>query len=211
MLSQIEVAKHLLKINAIKLKPHQPFRWASGLQSPIYCDNRKILSHPGVRKDIHVALSELSSGFGNVEAISGVATAGIAHGMMVASLLDLPFSYVRSSPKSHGAGNQVEGEIPKGLNCVVIEDLISTGGSSLQAVELLRNEGVQVLGVAAIFSYQFSQAEKRFTDANCRFNSLSNYEALMEAANEENLFSEAEMDSLRYWKKNPEAWSQQFD
>lgn len=210
MLSEFEVAKHLLKINAIKLNPGNPFVWASGLKSPIYCDNRKILSYPELRSKIHEGLMALAITFDNLEAVSGVATAGIAHGMMVASMLELPFSYVRSSAKSHGAQNQIEGEIPIGKRCIVIEDLISTGLSSLKAVEVLREEQVNVLGVISIFSYQLKKAEENFSKYACDQKSLSNYGALLEAAQNNSMFSSDELVSLQSWRNDPEGWSKNF-
>src|SRR5476651_2647026 len=171
-----KVAEFLLQIKAIKLQPDNPFTWASGWKSPIYCDNRITLSHPTVRTYIRQKLTQLiQEKFGAVGCIAGVATAGIPQGVLVAQELGLPFIYVRSKPKDHGTGNLIEGEVMQGKRVVVIEDLISTGKSSLQAVEALRKAGYQVAGLAAIFTYQFDVATENFKEAKCPFVTLSNY------------------------------------
>ena len=173
MLSEIDLAKELLKINGIRLQPEDPFTWASGLRSPIYCDNRIALSYPDLRSKIKHTLSEISKSTWEFDIVAGVATAGIPHGAYVADLLGLPFIYVRSKAKKHGARNQIEGRYQKGQKCLVIEDLISTGGSSIAAVEALREQGMDVVGVAAIFTYQLNQASDNFSPAGCLLITLS--------------------------------------
>ena len=210
MLSQIDVAKELLKINAVQLNPEEPFTWASGLRSPIYCDNRKILSYPDLRNKIKITLASKASESWAFNKVAGVATAGIAHGALIADLLDLPFIYVRSKPKGHGAKNQIEGQIENGDRCLVVEDLISTGGSSIAAVNVLRDAGVSVSGVIAIFTYEFEKATKAFQDADCPFATISNYSVLIKAAFEMNTLSERQLSSLQEWRKNPSKWSEQF-
>jgi len=210
MLSEIDLAKELLKINAIQLRPDSPFTWASGLRSPIYCDNRLSLSYPNLRSSIKATLSTICSGKWDFDVVAGVATAGIAHGALVADHLHLPFGYVRSSAKKHGARNQVEGDIKAGQKCLVVEDLISTGGSSIAAVEVLREMGVEVVGVAALFSYEFAKAKENFESANCPFVTISNYTALLTAATESGNIEEHHLESLRRWRANPQAWSEAF-
>src|ERR1700709_1623615 len=180
-----QVAEFLLQIKAIKLQPDNPFTWASGWKSPIYCDNRITLSHPTVRTYIRQQLTKLiQEKFGAVGCIAGVATAGIPQGVLVAQELGLPFIYVRSKPKEHGRGNMIEGDVLTGKRVVVIEDLISTGKSSLQAVDALRDAGYDVAGLAAIFTYGFDIADENFKKANCPFITLSNYTALINYAQE---------------------------
>ncbi len=201
------LAQSLLDISAVKLSPNKPFKWASGWNSPIYCDNRITLSYPEIRTLIKKNLSEqIKKQFPTVEKIAGVATAGIAHGALVADLLALPFIYVRSKPKAHGMGNAIEGEIKKGEKIVVIEDLISTGKSSLEAVKTLKDEGCEVLGLGAIFTYGFPTAENNFKDANCPYFTLSNYNILIEKAVEADYIQEKDVDSLNEWQKNPANW-----
>lgn len=203
-----EVAEYLLEIKAVVLSPDQPFTWASGLKSPIYCDNRKTLSYPRVRTFIKTAFAEIiSEEFKGVEVIAGVATAGIPHGALVADVLNLPFVYVRDKPKGHGMENQIEGKLDKGQKVMVIEDLISTGGSSLKAVEALRAAGADVMGLGAIFTYGFEKSVKAFEEANCKFFTLSNYESLLDKAVENDYVKAADKDELVKWYKNPEAWS----
>ncbi len=207
--SEIEtkVAEFLLQIKAIKLQPAQPFTWAAGWKSPIYCDNRITLSHPSVRTYIRQKLSELiQEEYGAVDVIAGVATAGIPQGVLVAQELGLPFIYVRSKAKEHGTGSLIEGEVVPGQRVVVIEDLISTGKSSLQAVEALRQADLSVAGLAAIFSYGFPQAEENFTEAKCRFATLSNYNALIAYAAENGYIAHSEVELLSKWRENPSAW-----
>lgn len=204
--SQI-IAGKLLQINAIKLNPANPFTWASGWKSPIYCDNRKTLSYPEVRNAICDGFVKLiKECFPQTEVIAGVATGAIAHGMLVADRLNLPFIYVRSAPKSHGLSNQIEGQVERGQKVVVIEDLISTGMSSLAAVEALRDAGCNVLGLLAIFTYEFDQAASSFASANVNFKTLSNYSALIEIALNQGAITSAQLELLKTWRKNPEEW-----
>ncbi|MEW5845817.1 MAG: orotate phosphoribosyltransferase [Bacteroidota bacterium] len=201
------IANKLLQINAIKLNPANPFTWASGWKSPIYCDNRKTLSYPEVRNAIcNGFVKAIKEKYPQVEVIAGVATGAIAHGMLVADRLGLPFVYVRSAPKSHGLANQIEGDYKPGQKLVVIEDLISTGMSSLAAVDALRDAGCHVLGLLAIFSYQFDQASNSFEKAGVEFSTLSNYTALIETALEQGSISSAELELLKTWRQNPEEW-----
>jgi orotate phosphoribosyltransferase len=209
--SEIEnqVAEFLLQIKAIKLQPNNPFTWASGWKSPIYCDNRITLSHPTIRTYIRQQLTrQIQEVFGAVGCIAGVATAGIPQGVLVAQELGLPFIYVRSKPKEHGTGSLIEGELLTGKRVVVIEDLISTGKSSLQAVEALRNAGYDVAGLAAIFTYGFDIAADNFKQANCPFFTLSNYNALIKYAAENQYISENDIQILKNWRENPSAWGQ---
>jgi orotate phosphoribosyltransferase len=209
--SEIEqqVAEFLLQIKAIKLQPDNPFTWASGWKSPIYCDNRVTLSHPTIRTYIRQKLSLIiQEEFGASGCIAGVATAGIPQGALVAQELGLPFIYVRSKPKDHGTGSMIEGEVIPGQRVVVIEDLISTGKSSLQAVEALRNAGLEVAGLAAIFSYGFDQATENFKEAKCKFFTLSNYNALLKYAEENNYISAEDTEVLRKWRVSPSTWGQ---
>jgi orotate phosphoribosyltransferase len=207
--SEIEnqVAEFLLQIKAIKLQPNNPFTWASGWKSPIYCDNRITLSHPTIRTYIRQQLTrQIQEIFGAVGCIAGVATAGIPQGALVAQELGLPFIYVRSKPKDHGTGSLIEGEILTGKRVVVIEDLISTGKSSLQAVEALRSAGYDVAGLAAIFTYGFDIATDNFKQANCPFFTLSNYNALIKYAAEHQYISENDIQVLKNWRENPSEW-----
>lgn len=204
-----KIAEYLLEINAIKLSPAAPFTWTSGWKSPIYSDNRLSLSHPEVRNFIKVALGHLvSERFDKAEAIIGVATAGIAPGALVADQLNLPFGYVRSEAKKHGMGKQVEGDIKPGQKVVVVEDLVSTGKSSLQAVQSLREFGCEVLGMVSIFTYGFDAAQAAFEQAQCPYFSLSNYNTLIEVATAKGLIAAAQQDLLNEWRKNPATWGQ---
>lgn len=201
------IAKQLLDIKAVKLNVENPFTWASGWKSPIYCDNRKILSYPAARKVVYTAFADIiKKRFSDVEVIAGVATGAIAYGMMVAEVLDKPFVYVRPKPKDHGTGAQVEGDLPKGAKVVVVEDLISTGGSSLSAVDALQKSGAIVLGMVAIFSYNFIKSIRAFEYANVELHTLSHYEALLEEAVAENYIKQEDMDVLKQWRINPETW-----
>lgn len=201
------VANHLLQIKAIKLSPSNPFTWASGMQSPIYCDNRKTLSYPEVRKQITQAfVSQVQAVYPDAEVIAGVATGAIALGVLVADALDLPFVYVRSGAKKHGLENLVEGHLEPHKKVVVIEDLISTGGSSLKAVEALRNANTNVLGLLAIFTYGFSKSVNNFKAANCKFHTLSNYETMIDMALETGYVQKSEIELLKKWRENPESW-----
>ena len=202
-----EVAHHLLRIQAIQLRPDQPFTWASGWKSPIYCDNRISLSDPEARTYIKNSLAAAIKGyFKEVDVIAGVATAGIAQGALVADLLDLPFCYVRPEPKKHGMGNQIEGSIKAGQKAVLIEDLISTGGSSLKAADALRSMGVEVLGMVAIFTYGFEIAAENFKNAAVPCYTLSNYDSLVEEAIKLDYISETQLVTLQDWRLNPSEW-----
>ncbi|MFN8309058.1 MAG: orotate phosphoribosyltransferase [Chitinophagales bacterium] len=202
-----EVADYLLEIKAVILQPEDPFTWASGLKSPIYCDNRKTLSYPKVRNFIKTAFADIiSEEFKNVEVIAGVATAGIPHGILVADVLNLPFVYVRDKAKGHGLENQIEGHLVKGQKVLVIEDLISTGGSSLKAVDALREAGAEVVALGAIFTYGFEKAAKAFEAAECRYFTLSNYESLLDRALENQYINEKQKQALLDWYKNPADW-----
>lgn len=202
-----KVAEFLLQIKAIKLQPNNPFTWASGWKSPIYCDNRITLSHPAIRTYIRQKLTDLvQEEFGSVSVIAGVATAGIPQGVLVAQELGLPFIYVRSKAKEHGTGSLIEGEFSPGQRVVVVEDLISTGKSSLQAVQALRDAGCEVAGLVAIFSYGFDAAEENFKNAKCPFFTLSNYSALTEYAKEHSFVSDEDLKLLRKWREDPQAW-----
>jgi orotate phosphoribosyltransferase len=203
-----KTAELLLQINAIKLNSKNPFSWASGWKSPIYCDNRIILSFPAIRNFIRDEFSKnIEKQFGKPDVIAGVATGAIGLGVLVAQELGLPFVYVRPEPKKHGRMNQVEGFLQKGQNVVVVEDLISTGNSSLLAVEALRNEGANVKGMAAIFTYGFDIAVANFNDAKVDLYTLSNYENLLDLAVSKEYITENEQDLLKEWRKNPSEWS----
>ncbi len=204
------VAGHLLQIKAIKLNNSTPFVWASGLHSPIYCDNRIALSYPEIRTFIrHELVKQVSEQFGDVDVIAGVATAGIPQGVLVAQELGVPFIYVRSSKKEHGLTNQIEGRLNEGQTVVVIEDLISTGKSSLNAVHAIREAGGTVKGMVAIFTYGLPVADENFTDANCQLIALSDYEHMIKKAVEMDYISATEKVSLMEWRKDPKAWSEQ--
>lgn len=203
-----EVASKLLQIKAIKLNPQNPFTWASGLKSPIYCDNRLSLSYPDAREVIKKALAEKSKVFGDFDMVAGVATAGIAHGALVADELGLPFCYVRSEAKAHGRQNQIEGDLKQGQKILVVEDLISTGGSSIQVVEVLRSEGYEVVGVIAIFDYQFEKAKTNFKIAKCRYESTCNYQELIKEAIAQDYIAAGQLDILKDWNADPQFWSE---
>lgn len=202
-----KTAEYLLQIKAIKLQPAKPFTWASGWKSPIYCDNRMTLSFPVVRGFIRDSFaSGVRELYPGAELIAGVATGAIAHGALVAEALGLPFIYVRSGAKDHGLGNQIEGHFEKGQKVVVIEDLISTGGSSLGAVRALREAGCEVLGMIAIFTYGFSKATDAFATEGCRLDTLSNYSVLVDMAAESGYISQGDVETLKEWRKDPAAW-----
>ena len=202
-----KTAELLLQINAIKLQPTNPFTWASGWKSPIYCDNRVTLSHPKVRTYIREQLvKSIIAEFGKPDVIAGVATGAIAQGALVAEAMGLPFVYIRSSAKEHGMGNLIEGEIKKGQTVVVIEDLISTGQSSLKAVNALVAEGCVVKGMAAIFTYGFKTATDNFKKAKCKLITLSDYETLVKEAVRSNYVTEKDIKSLKEWRENPSEW-----
>jgi len=201
------VAKLLLDIKAVRLSPDAPFTWASGWKSPIYCDNRKILSFPEQRKVIYDNLAKIvKENYSDAQVIAGVATGAISWGVLVAEVLGLPFVYVRPKPKDHGTGAQIEGFLPDGANVVVIEDLISTGASSLSAVECLNHSGANVLGMVAIFSYNFDISRRSFEYANCELRTLTNYDMLIEEALTSKYIKEGEMETLRQWRYRPEIW-----
>jgi orotate phosphoribosyltransferase len=203
----LKVAEFLLQIKAIKLQPANPFVWASGWKSPIYCDNRKTLSYPSIRTFIRQAYAELIlDTFGKPDVIAGVATGGIAQGALVAQELGIPFIYVRTSAKAHGLGNQIEGDFEAGQKVVVIEDLISTGGSSLSAVSALRAAGCEVKGLVAIFSYGFEVAKNSFKEAKCPFETLTNYDFLIQEALRHEYINEADLESLKKWREDPSNW-----
>lgn len=203
-----KTAELLLQINAIKLQPNQPFTWASGWKSPIYCDNRIVLSFPEIRNYIREQMSKfIEQEYGKPDVIAGVATGAIGIGMLVAEYLGLPFVYVRPEAKKHGRQNQIEGFIQKGQNVVVVEDLISTGNSSLNAVKALKEAEVNVKGMIAIFTYGFPISEENFKDNNVRLNTLSNYENLLEQALDTKYISEKELETLSNWNANPSEWN----
>lgn len=202
-----KTAEFLLQINAIKLQPSNPFTWASGWKSPIYCDNRKTLSFPEVRSFIRDSFADLvKENYPDVEMIAGVATGAIAHGALVADKMGLPFIYVRSGAKEHGLGNQIEGYFKPGQKVVVIEDLISTGGSSLSAVKALREAGCEVMGMAAIFTYEFKKAADGFEAEGCRLFTLSNYSVLVDTALSTGYIGAAETETLKNWRLDPASW-----
>lgn len=201
------IASLLLQSKAIKLNAENPFTWASGIKSPIYCDNRQTLSYPQVRRQIALQLTKLiKEFFPDAAVIAGVATGAIAHGILVAEELGLPFVYVRSAPKGHGLGNMVEGRILKGEKTLVIEDLVSTGKSSIAAVKALREAGFDVAGMLAIFSYGLPEAEQAMAENNCELVTLSNYTCLLETALQEGRISQNELELLAKWRENPHAW-----
>ena len=202
------LANKLLKIKAVKLQPANPFTWASGWKSPIYCDNRKTLSYPPLRNFIKLELARtILERYGNANTIAGVATGAIAQGAMVAEELNLPFVYIRATPKDHGLENLIEGDLKPGSKVVVIEDLISTGGSSLKAVEAIRNTGCDVVGMIAIFTYGFPVAEEKFKDAKVKCTALCNYDAILDEALRTDYVDESEIKTLQEWRKNPVKWN----
>jgi orotate phosphoribosyltransferase len=205
--SALKVAEFLLQIKAIKLQPNKPFTWASGWKSPIYCDNRITLSYPKVRTYIRQQFVHvITENFGKPDVIAGVATGGIAHGALVAQEMGLPFVYIRSEAKKHGLTNMIEGVVEKGQSVVIIEDLISTGGSSLKAVEALRNAGCEVKGMAAIFTYGFKAAADNFKKEKCKLVTLSDYETLIKQALKSNFITENDSASLKEWREEPSEW-----
>jgi len=201
------LAKKLLNIKAVKLQPANPFTWASGWKSPIYCDNRKTLSYPSLRNFIKLELARtIIENFENVTVIAGVATGAIAQGAMVAEELNLPFVYIRSTPKDHGLENLIEGDLKPKSKVVIIEDLISTGGSSIKAVEAVRNAGCDVIGMVAIFTYGLSIAEERFKEVKVKLITLCNYDAILDEALKTDYIDESEVKTLQEWRKNPANW-----
>lgn len=208
MTNEKAVAEKLLQIKAIKLSPQEPFTWASGWKSPIYCDNRKILSFPYVRDFIKSELcSVLFEKFPGADLLAGVATAGIAWGAMAADQLKLPFVYVRPKPKEHGLGNQIEGHYQQGMKVVVIEDLVSTGKSSLQVCDVLKKEGLEVMGMVSIFNYGFTEAEKNFEAAGVVLCSLTNYPTLVGLAIESGIIGKEQQETLLKWREDPAKWT----
>ena len=204
-----KVAEFLLQIKAIKLQPENPFTWASGWKSPIYCDNRKTLSYPSIRTYIRQQfVSAINADYAKPDVIAGVATGGIAQGALVAQEMGLPFVYIRSEAKKHGLTNMIEGDIENGQSVVVIEDLVSTGGSSLKAVEALRERGCNVKGMAAIFTYGFNVAEENFKKADCKVLTLTNYSTLINVALDKGYINEKDLTSLNDWRNNPDTWKQ---
>ena len=204
---EVKIAEILLKINAIKLNPKEPFKWASGWNSPIYCDNRTILSFPNVRNEVKEELSRLLiDKFGKPDVIAGVATGAIGIGMLVADFLDLPFIYVRPEAKKHGRKNQIEGKINSSQKVVVIEDLISTGNSSINAVKALREQKIEVIGMVAIFTYGFDISFENFKNEKLKLETLSNYKTLVDCALKNNYINSSELKELKSWNKNPSKW-----
>ncbi|QGQ46921.1 orotate phosphoribosyltransferase [Metabacillus sediminilitoris] len=204
-----DIAKHLLEIKAVYLQPNEPFTWSSGMKSPIYCDNRLTLSFPEIRKQIAEGLSELiRNHFPEVEVVAGTATAGIPHAAWVSDQLNLPMCYVRSKAKGHGKGNQIEGQVLENQKVVVIEDLISTGGSAITAVEALREAGCEVLGIVSIFTYGLSAGEEKLAKANVEAKSLCDYNTLLDVAVQEGYVNEQDLTKLKMWRENPasEGW-----
>jgi len=200
-------AEKLLKIKAIKLQPDNPFTWASGWKSPFYCDNRKTLSYPDLRSFVKTELSRvIMENFDDVDAIAGVATGAIPQGALVADVLNKPFVYVRSKPKDHGLENLIEGELKPGMKVVVVEDLISTGGSSLKAVDAIRNNGCEVIGMVAAYTYGFDAAKEAFKKANVQLITLTNYEAVLDVALKTGYITENQVSVLNTWRKDPSQW-----
>lgn len=202
-----KVAKALLDIKAVMLRPDEPFKWASGWLSPIYCDNRRILSYPELRENVCRWMADIiSEKYPEVETIAGVATGAIAHGMLIAHLLKKPFIYVRPKPKDHGTGSQIEGYAEKGAKVVVVEDLISTGSSSLSATDALIHSGLDVLGMTAIFSYNFNQARRAFEVADIELTTLTNYDTLIEVAHDTGYIKDSDIEMLKEWRFSPSTW-----
>lgn len=207
MSTQKYFAEKLLQIKALQINPQKPYTWASGWHSPVYCDNRKVLSYPYVRDFVKSELANMVlEHFPDAEVIAGVATAGIAHGVMAADLLKLPFIYVRSKPKEHGMGNQIEGVMEPGKKVVVVEDLISTGKSSLEVVDVLRANGADVVGMIGLFTYGFNAAAEAFEKAKVPLYTISNYMALMEVAEEQQLIAADQKETLGQWRVDPANW-----
>ncbi|WP_144474824.1 orotate phosphoribosyltransferase [Cytobacillus oceanisediminis] len=202
-----EIAESLLEIEAVSLQPDNPFTWSSGLKSPIYCDNRLTLSYPAVRRKVAKGLKDLiEQHFPETEMVAGTATAGIPHAAWVSELLDLPMCYVRSKAKGHGKGNQIEGKVTEGQKVVVVEDLISTGGSVIEAVQALRNAGCQVLGVVSIFTYELAKGEQQLKSSNIEAYSLTDFSTLAKIAEQKGLITKENLSSLEEWKQDPAEW-----
>jgi orotate phosphoribosyltransferase len=206
-----EIAEQLLTIGAVALRPTEPFTWSSGLKSPIYCDNRSTIGYPDLRKKIANGLASIiRENFPQVECIAGTATAGIPHAAWVSDILNLPMNYVRGTVKAHGSGRQIEGMVTAGQKMVIVEDLISTGGSSITTAKALKSAGCEVLGVVSIFTYELEQAEQNFATAGLKFISLSDFSTLVERAVEIGFIKQNELQSLMDWKKNPTEWANEF-
>ncbi|RSD28081.1 orotate phosphoribosyltransferase [Mesobacillus subterraneus] len=202
-----EIAKALLEIEAVSLQPDQPFTWSSGLKSPIYCDNRLTMSYPAVRRKVAEGLKSLiQEHFPETQMIAGTATAGIPHAAWVSELLDLPMSYVRSKAKGHGKGNQIEGKVTEGHKVVVVEDLISTGGSVIEAVQALRDAGCEVIGVVAVFTYELEKGKQQLEEANISAYALTDFTTLANIAEEKGMVTKENLDSLAEWRKDPSDW-----
>jgi orotate phosphoribosyltransferase len=201
-----KVARHLLEIEAVKLNPQEPFTWASGILSPIYCDNRIALSYPAVRVFLKQCLSDQARNFSDFNVVAGVATAGIPHGVLLADAMRLPFVYVRASAKEHGRRNLIEGELQPNSKVLVVEDLISTGGSVLKVVDALQEAGAEVIGVLAIFQYGFAEATEAFKAKNIDLQTLTDYEVLIQEALNSGYITPSDMDTLRSWRENPKGW-----
>ena len=210
MSTATNIARRLLETDAVRLSPADPFTWASGLRSPIYCDNRVLLSFPKIRTEVIDGFVELAGGFDDVHGIAGVATAGIPHGALLADRLGLPFIYIRSKAKEHGRQNQIEGRIETGKRYLVVEDLISTGGSSLKAIDALKAAGGQVAGAIAIFTYAFPAAAHAFEQAEVPLKTLSDYPTLLTEAVATNAITETQAAALTSWREDPRAWSEAF-
>ncbi len=201
-----QIARQLLKIKAVKLSVVNPFTWASGMRSPIYCDNRIVLSHPEARNMVKNGFVQMALAFGGFDVVAGVATAGIPHGALLADALNLPFVYVRDKPKSHGRQNQIEGELQPGQSVLVIEDLISTGGSSMKAIDALQEAGATVVGILAIFTYGFQEASDLFERRNIPMQTLADYDRLLQEALDLNYISTSDLESLKIWRRDPKNW-----
>ena len=204
------IARRLLEAGAVKLQPQNPFTWASGLRSPIYCDNRVLLSYPAIRTEVVDGLAELAAGFDDVYGVAGVATAGIPHGALLAERLGLPFVYIRSKAKEHGRQNQIEGRVEPGKRYLVVEDLISTGGSSLKAIDALRAAGGEIAGAVAIFTYAFPAAARAFEQADVPLQTISDYPTLLGEAVATGAITDADATALGNWREDPRAWSEAF-
>jgi len=209
MMNAERIALQLLQIKAIKLSPQKPFTWASGLKSPIYCDNRLVLSYPEFRSYLIDSFIQCAKAFVPFDIVAGVATAGIAHGALVADRLELPFIYVRAEAKSHGMGNQIEGKLEKGMRVLLIEDLLSTGGSCIKAIQAIRNAECEVQGVVAIFSYGFQVCHQSFAQARVSYQTLTDYPTLIHIAESHHFITETDRTMLNSWNKDPETWSAQ--
>jgi len=211
MSTAANIARRLLEAGAVKLQPQKPFTWASGLRSPIYCDNRVLLSYPAIRTEVIDGLVELAAGFDKVDGVAGVATAGIPHGALLADRLGLPFVYIRSKAKEHGRQNQIEGRVEPGSRYLVVEDLISTGGSCLKAIDALRAASGDIAGAVAIFSYEFPAALRAFDQAEVPLKTISGYSTLLEQAAATGTISGEDAKALSTWREDPRAWSEAFE